>query len=116
MDEEVIKSISEVYEYQVNLAKRKEDVIRLIDEKGLLTDELKDEIMKASKLVEVEDLYRPFKQKKRTRATIAKEKGLEGLANIIRLQQTKKSIEEEAKAYINAEKEVNTVEEAILVT
>ena len=67
LDEEQIRSIDEVYQYQVNLAKRKEDVIRLIDEKGLLTDELKEEIMKASKLVEVEDLYRPYKEKKKTR-------------------------------------------------
>ena len=61
LDEEKIRKIDEVYQYQVNLSKRKEDVIRLIDEKGLLTDELRDSIMKCSKLVEVEDLYRPFK-------------------------------------------------------
>ena len=64
LDEEQIKSIEEVYSYQVNLLKRKEDVIRLIDEKGLLTDELKNDIMKSTKSVEVEDLYRPFKEKK----------------------------------------------------
>ena len=74
LDEEKIKAIGDVYNYEVNLLKRKEDVIRLIDEKGLLTDELKNEIMNASKLVEVEDLYRPFKEKKNTRATIAKAK------------------------------------------
>ena len=78
LDEEQIKSIEEVYSYQVNLLKRKEDVIRLIDEKGLLTDELKDEIMRSSKLVEVEDLYRPFKEKKKTKATEAIKNGLEG--------------------------------------
>ena len=66
LDEEIIRSINEVYEYQVNLLKRKEDVIRLIDEKGLLTDELKQEILKCEKLVEVEDLYRPYKEKKKT--------------------------------------------------
>ena len=83
LDEEQIRSISEVYEYQVNLLKRKEDVIRLIDEKGLLTDKIKKEIMNASKLVEVEDLYRPYKEKKKTKATEAIKNGLEGLAKII---------------------------------
>ena len=71
LDEEKIKAIEEVYSYQVNLLKRKEDVIRLIDEKDLLTPELKDNIMKSTKLVEVEDLYRPFKEKKKTKATEA---------------------------------------------
>ena len=66
LTEEQIKVIGDAYEYQVNLLKRKEDVIRLIDEKGLLTDELKKQIMDASKLIEVEDLYRPYKQKKKT--------------------------------------------------
>lgn len=65
LDEETIRSINEVYEYQVNLLKRKEDVIRLIDEKGMLTDELKNSIMNCTKLVEVEDLYRPYKEKKK---------------------------------------------------
>lgn len=83
LDEEQIRSISEVYEYQVNLLKRKEDVIRLIDEKGLLTDKIKTEVMNASKLVEVEDLYRPYKEKKKTKATEAIKSGLEGLAKII---------------------------------
>ena len=83
LDEEQIRSISEVYEYQVNLLKRKEDVIRLIDEKGLLTDKIKTEVMNASKMVEVEDLYRPYKEKKKTKATEAIKNGLEGLAKII---------------------------------
>ena len=83
LDEEQIRSISEVYEYQVNLLKRKEDVIRLIDEKGLLTNKIKTEVMNASKLVEVEDLYRPYKEKKKTKATEAIKNGLEGLAKII---------------------------------
>lgn len=82
LDEEEIRKINEVYEYQVNLLKRKEDVIRLIDEKGLLTEELKDEILNASKLVEVEDLYRPYKEKKKTKATEAIKNGLEPLADI----------------------------------
>ena len=83
LDEDSIKKISDVYEYQVNLLKRKEDVIRLIDEKGLLTDELKEQIMKAEKLVDVEDIYRPYKEKKKTKATEAIKFGLEPLAKII---------------------------------
>lgn len=83
LDENQISKINEVYTYQVNLLKRKEDVIRLIDEKGLLTEELKIEIMNASKLVDVEDLYRPFKEKKKTKATEAIKLGLEPLAKEI---------------------------------
>ena len=83
LDEEAIKKIGDVYDYQVNLLKRKEDVIRLIDEKGLLTDELKNSIMNCSKLVEVEDLYRPYKEKKKTKATEAIKAGLEPLAKMI---------------------------------
>ncbi len=83
LDEEMIRRISEVYEYQENLLKRKEDVIRLIDEKGLLTDELKNSIMKCSKLVEVDDLYRPYKEKKKTKATEAIALGLEPLAKMM---------------------------------
>ena len=83
LDEVQIKVISDNYEYQVNLLKRKEDVIRLIDEKGLLTEELQNEILKAEKLVEVEDLYRPYKEKKKTKATEAIKNGLEPLAKII---------------------------------
>ena len=83
LTEEQIKVIEDAYEYQVNLLKRKEDVIRLIDEKGLLTDELKKQIMDSTKLVEVEDLYRPYKEKKKTKATDAIKNGLEPLAKII---------------------------------
>lgn len=83
LTEEQIKVIGDAYEYQVNLLKRKEDVIRLIDEKGLLTDELKNNILKCSKLVEVEDLYRPYKEKKKTKATEAVKNGLEPLAKMI---------------------------------
>ncbi len=83
LDENQIRKINEVYEYQVNLLKRKEDVIRLIDEKGLLTEEIKNQIIKAEKLVEVEDLYRPYKEKKKTKATDAINNGLEPLAKII---------------------------------
>ena len=88
-------------------------LFRSIEEQGKLTKELKEQIMKATTQVVVEDLYRPYRPKRRTRATIAKEKGLEGLANIIVLQQTNQPLEEEAKAYVNAEKEVQNVEEAI---
>ena len=111
LDEEQIKKIGDVYEYQVNLAKRKEDVIRLIDEKGLLTDELKEEIMKASKLVEVEDLYRPFKEKKKTKATEAIKNGLEPLAKEIMAFPLNGSLEDMAKKYIT--ENVRTVEDAI---
>ena len=83
LDEEQIKNIFDKYNYELNLLERKEDVIRLIDEKGLLTDELKNQILNASKLVEVEDLYRPYKEKKKTKATEAIKLGLEPLAKII---------------------------------
>ena len=110
LDEETIRSINEVYEYQENLLKRKEDVIRLIDEKGLLTDELKDSIMKCEKLVEVEDLYRPYKEKKKTKATEAIKNGLEPLAKTI-LRFNNINVEEESKKYINDK--VKSVDEAI---
>lgn len=83
LDETIIKEIADVYNYEVNLLKRKEDVIRLIDEKGLLTDDLKEKILACQKLVEVEDLYRPYKEKKKTKATDAINNGLEPLAKII---------------------------------
>ncbi|MBP5684021.1 MAG: RNA-binding transcriptional accessory protein [Bacilli bacterium] len=108
LDEELIRKIEETYLYQENLLKRKEDVIRLIDEKGLLTPELKEEILKASKLVEVEDLYRPFKEKKKTKATEAIKAGLEPLAKrCMNLEEF--NFEEESKTYINDM--VKTIEE-----
>lgn len=100
LDEEQIRSINEVYEYQVNLLKRKEDVIRLIDEKGLLTDEIKTNIMKCSKLVEVEDIYRPYKEKKKTKATEAIKNGLEPLAKVI-MSFKKIDVNKIAESYIN---------------
>ena len=112
LDEEQIRSINEVYEYQVNLLKRKEDVIRLIDEKGLLTEELQNKIMEASKLVEVEDLYRPFKEKKKTKATEAIKNGLEPMAKIMMSFPLKGTIEELAGRFIN--ENVKTTDEAIL--
>lgn len=111
LDEEQIRKISEVYEYQVNLLKRKEDVIRLIDEKGLLTEELKDKIMMSTKLVEVEDLYRPYKEKKKTKATAAIKAGLEPLAKMMMSFPKMGSLEEMAKKFVN--EEVKTVEDAI---
>ena len=104
LDEEEIRKIDEVYQYQVNLSKRKDDVIRLIDEKGLLTDELKNEIMKATKLVEVEDLYRPFKEKKKTKATDAIKNGLEPLAKEIMAFPIKGDINEIAKEAVKKAK------------
>ena len=111
LDEEVIRKINEVYEYQLNLLKRKEDVIRLIDEKGLLTEELKNTILACSKLVEVEDLYRPYKEKKKTKATDAIKNGLEPLAKKIMSFPINGSIEELAKPYIN--ENVSDTEKAV---
>lgn len=111
LDEEVIRSINEVYEYQVNLLKRKEDVIRLIEEKGLLTDELKTSILKCQKLVEVEDLYRPYKEKKKTKATEAIKNGLEPLAKMMMSFPTTGNLEEMAKKFIT--ENVETVEKAV---
>ena len=111
LNEEVIKSIDDVYQYQVNLLKRKEDVIRLIDEKGLLTDELKASIMKCTKLVEVDDLYRPYKEKKKTKATDAINSGLEPLAKIIMSCPTKGDINTIASKYLNDK--VKSVEDTV---
>jgi len=111
LDEEVIRSINEVYQYEVNLLKRKEDVIRLIDEKKMLTEELKNEIMACKKLVEVEDLYRPYKEKKKTKATEAIANGLEPLAKLI-LEFKNLNYDVEAKKYINDK--VSSVEDALL--
>ena len=111
LDEEVIRSINEVYEYQVNLLKRKEDVIRLIDEKGMLTEELKNDILKCQKLVDVEDLYRPYKEKKKTKATEAIAKGLEPLSKYI-LNFPVSGIQEYATKFVNDK--VKNVEEALI--
>ena len=111
LDEETIRSINEVYEYQVNLLKRKEDVIRLIDEKGMLTEELKNNILMCNKLVEVEDLYRPYKEKKKTKATEAIALGLEPLAKMMMTFPTNGSIENLSSKFINDK--VKNVEEAV---
>jgi uncharacterized protein len=101
LDEEQIRDIHKEYEYKQNLLKRKEDVIRLIDEKGMLTEELEQEILKAPKLIDVEDIYRPFKEKKKTKATEAIKNGLKPLAEFINTFPTSGSLEEEAKKYVN---------------
>lgn len=111
LDEETIRSINEVYEYQVNLLKRKEDVIRLIDEKGMLTDELKNSIMNCTKLVEVEDLYRPYKEKKKTKATEAIALGLEPLAKMMMSFPMNGSLGDMASKFVNDK--VKSVEDAI---
>lgn len=111
LDEETIRSINEVYEYQVNLLKRKEDVIRLIDEKGMLTDELKNSIMNCTKLVEVEDLYRPYKEKKKTKATEAIALGLEPLAKMMMSFPTNGGLGDMASKFVNDK--VKSVEDAI---
>ena len=111
LDEETIRSINEVYLYQVNLLKRKEDVIRLIDEKGMLTDELKNSIMNCTKLVDVEDLYRPYKEKKKTKATEAIALGLEPLAKMMMSFPTTGSLEEMAFKFVKDK--VQSVDDAI---
>ncbi len=113
LDDEQLRNLDERLTYLRNLEERKETVLASIEEQGKLTDELKAQILAAQTQVVLEDLYRPYRPKRRTRATIAKEKGLEGLANIILLQMTNKPLEEEAAAYIDEEKEVATAEEAI---
>lgn len=111
LDEEQLRKINEVYAYEVNLLERKESVIKLIDEKGLLTDELKEKILNAEKLVEVEDLYRPYKEKKKTKATDAINNGLEPLAKMIMSFPTKGDITSLTSKFINDK--VKTVEEAV---
>ena len=100
LDEDMIRKINEVYEYQVNLLKRKEDVIRLIEEKGMMNDELRNTILSCSKLVEVEDLYRPYKEKKKTKATEAIAAGLEPLAKMMMAFPINGSLDDMAKKFI----------------
>ncbi|ENZ00987.1 competence protein ComEA helix-hairpin-helix repeat region [Clostridium thermobutyricum] len=113
LSDEVLRNLEERLNYLRNLDDRKEAVIRLIDEQGKLTEELKGNIEKAQTLTEVEDLYRPYKAKKRTRATIAQEKGLAPLGELILEGKFKGDVKEEAKKYISEEKGVETVEDAI---
>ena len=113
LNDEVLRSLNERLAYLRGLEDKKTQVLGSIEEQGKLTEELKNQILAAETLVAVDDLYRPYRPKRRTRATMAKEKGLEGLADLIRLQLTKKPLEEEAKAYLSEERGVLTVEEAI---
>lgn len=113
LDDEQLRNLDERLTYLRNLEERKETVLASIEEQGKLTEELRQKIMEAQTQVVLEDLYRPYRPKRRTRATIAKEKGLEGLANILLLQMTERPMEEEAEAFLNDEKEVNTPEEAL---
>ena len=113
LSDETLREFDERLTYLRNLEKRKEEITRLIDEQGKLTEELQQAIEKSEILSELEDIYRPYKQKKRTRATIAKEKGLEPLSNIIYLQSDKRDINEIAKEFINPEKGVETIEDAL---
>ena len=113
LNDEQLRKLHERLVYLRNLEEKKQQVLSSIEEQGKLTEELKKQILEAQTQVLVEDLYRPYRPKRRTRATIAKEKGLEGLANIILLQMTRKSLEEEAKDFLSEEKEVLTVADAI---
>ncbi|MCD7813771.1 MAG: RNA-binding transcriptional accessory protein [Lachnospiraceae bacterium] len=113
LDDEVLRKLLERLNYLRNLEEKKEQVLATIEEQGKLTPELRRQIEEAQTLVVVEDLYRPYRPKRRTRATIAREKGLEPLANLIWLQMTKRPLEKDAEAYLSEEKEVRTVEEAI---
>ncbi len=113
LSDETLRELGERLNYLRNLNTRKEEVKKSITEQGKMTEEIEKNLENALTLAEVEDIYRPYKQKKRTRATIAKEKGLEGLAITILEQEEKTSIEEIAKQYLNEEKQVNTIEEAI---
>ncbi len=113
LDDEILRNLHERLLYLRNLEEKKTSVLSSIEEQGKLTEELKAQILSATTLVVVEDLYRPYRPKRRTRATIAKEKGLEPFANIILLQMTNQPIEKEAEAFLSEEKEVLTVEDAI---
>lgn len=113
LNDEVLRNLYDRLNYLRNLEEKKEQVLASIEEQGKLTEELKNQILAAETMVVVDDLYRPYRPKRRTRATIAKEKGLEPLANIIFLQMTDKPLETEAQAFLNPEKEVNSAEEAI---
>ncbi len=113
LNDEQLRKLFERLTYLRNLEEKKAQVIKSIDEQGLMTDELRQAIENAETQVAVEDLYRPYRPKRRTRATVAKEKGLEGLANIILLQETKEKPNEFALPYVNEDKGVKTVKEAL---
>ena len=113
LNDEVLRNLHERLVYLRNLEEKKQQVLESIKEQGKLTDELTRQILAANSLVAVDDLYRPYRPKRRTRAMIAKERGLEPLANILWLQSTKKPMEEEAEAFVDPQKEVPTPQAAL---
>ena len=113
LNDEQLRNLSERLAYLRNLEEKKEQVLASIEEQGKLTEELKKQILDAQTQVVVDDLYRPYRPKRRTRATIAKEKGLDGLADIIIAQETSESIEKLAEAFVSEEKEVKDASEAV---
>ena len=113
LNDEELRKLFERLNYLRNLEEKKAQVIDSIEEQGKMTEDLRRQILAAETLVVVEDLYRPFRPKRRTRAMIAREKGLEPLANLIRLQMINRPVEEEAEAFLSEEKEVHTLEEAV---
>ena len=113
LNDEVLRNLSERLGYLRNLEDKKEQVLGSIEEQGKLTEELKEKILAAETMVAVDDLYLPYRPKRKTRASVAKEKGLDGLADIILEQETAKSLLEEAEPYVSEEKEVKNVKEAL---
>lgn len=113
LNDETLRNLHERLLYLRNLEEKKEQVINAITEQGKMTDDLKKKILVAETLVAVDDLYRPYRPKKQTRATKAKEKGLEPLANILLLQATSKSMEEEAQSFVDEAKGVTNAKEAL---
>lgn len=113
LNDEILRNLNERLSYLRNLEEKKEQVLGSIEEQGKLTDELKEKILAAETMVAVEDLYLPYRPKRKTRASVAKEKGLGGLSDIILAQETQKSLIEEAESYVDEEKGVNNVKEAL---
>ena len=113
LNDEQLRNLHERLQYLRNLEEKKEQVLGSIEEQGMLTEELKAKILAADTLVLVEDLYRPYRPKRKTRASVAKEKGLDGLAQFILAQETSAPVEQEAEKYLSEEKEVKTVADAI---
>lgn len=113
LNDEVLRNLYERLTYLRNLEDKKQQVLSSIEEQGMLTEELRNKIQAAETMVVVEDLYRPYRPKRKTRASVAKEKGLDGLAQIILAQETIRPLIEEAEQYVNEEKEVKNVKEAL---
>ena len=113
MDDQLLRELSERLEYLRSLTKRREEIEKALTDQGVLTDELTSQLQKAQTLSELEDLYRPFRPKRRTRATIAKERGLEPLALWLLLQLPKGDVQAEAEKYVDPEKEVPSADDAL---